>query len=86
MAAVVLGVVTLGLGAGSVVLDQLTHQRGTGGPVADAFVTAAGVMPATAVGMLLAARRPFQPAHVSVWLPGPELSSRPVAEGIGHDE
>ena len=61
MAAVVLGVLALGLGAGSVLLDHLTHTAGTGGPVADAFVTAAGVVPATAVGALLAARRPRNP-------------------------
>jgi len=53
-----LGVVALGLGAASVLLDHVTHQPGTGGPVADAFVGAAGVVPATAVGTLLAARRP----------------------------
>jgi hypothetical protein len=57
----VLGVVTLGLGAASVLLDHLTHQPGTGGPAADAFVGAVGVMPATAVGTLLAARRPRNP-------------------------
>jgi hypothetical protein len=61
VAAVVLGVVALGLGAGSVVLDHLTRQAGTGGPVADAFITAAGVVPATAVGTLLVARRPRNP-------------------------
>jgi two-component system NarL family sensor kinase len=61
VAVVVLGVVVLGLGAGSVVLDHLTRQPGTGGPVADAFIGAAGVVPATAVGMLLAARRPRNP-------------------------
>ncbi len=60
-AAVALGVVALGLGAGSVVLAHLTHQPGTGGPVADAFIAAAGVVPATAVGTLLAARRPRNP-------------------------
>jgi len=59
--AVALGVVILGLGAASVVLDHLTHQPGTGGPVADAFVGAAGVVPATAVGTLLATRRPRNP-------------------------
>jgi hypothetical protein len=58
---VVLGVVTLGLGAASVVLDRLTHQPGTGGPAADAFITAVGAVPATAVGTLLAARRPRNP-------------------------
>jgi hypothetical protein len=60
-AAVVLGVVTLGLGAASVLLDSLTHQPGTGGPAADAFITAVGAVPATAVGTLLAARRPRNP-------------------------
>jgi hypothetical protein len=56
-----LGVVILGLGAASVVLDHLTHQPGTGGPAADALVGAAGVVPATAVGTLLAVRRPRNP-------------------------
>jgi hypothetical protein len=59
--AIAIGVVTLGLGAASVVLDHLTHQPGTGGPVADAFVGAVGLVPATAVGTLLAARRPRNP-------------------------
>jgi hypothetical protein len=59
--AVGLGVLILGLGALSVVLDSLIHQHGTGGPVADALTTAAGVVPVTAVGMLLAARRPRNP-------------------------
>ena len=61
VAAVVLGVVALGLGAASVVLDSLTHQPVTGGPAADAFITAVGAVPATAVGTLLAARRPRNP-------------------------
>ena len=61
VAAVALGVITLGLGAASVVLDSLTHQPGTGGPAADAFITAAGVVPVTLVGTLLAARRPRNP-------------------------
>jgi hypothetical protein len=56
-----LGVVILGLGVASVVLDHLTHQPGTGGPAADALVGAAGVVPATAVGTLLAVRRPRNP-------------------------
>ena len=60
-AAVVLGVVALGLGAASVVLDRLTYQPGTGGTAADAFFTTVGAVPATAVGMLLAARRPRNP-------------------------
>jgi hypothetical protein len=61
VAAVVLGVVALGLGVASVVLDHLTHQSGTGGPAADAFITAAAVVPAAGVGTLLAARRPRNP-------------------------
>ena len=61
MAAVVLGVVVLGLGAASVLLDRLIHQPGTGGPAADAFITAVGAVPATAVGTLLAVRRPRNP-------------------------
>ena len=58
VAAVALGVIALGLGAVSVVLDSLIHQSPTGGPAADAFIAAAGMVPATAVGTLLAARRP----------------------------
>jgi len=59
--ALALGVVALGLGVASVLLDSLTHQPGTDGPAADAFVAAAGVVPATAVGPLLAVRRPRNP-------------------------
>jgi hypothetical protein len=62
VAAVMLGVITLGLGVASVVLDHLTHQPGTGWSAAAAvFIAAAGVVPATAVGTLLAARRPGNP-------------------------
>ncbi len=61
MAVVALGLVILGLGVASVVLDRLTHQTGTGGPAADAFITAVGVVPVTAVGALLAVRRPRNP-------------------------
>jgi hypothetical protein len=60
-AVVVLGVVALGLGVASVVLDHITHQPGTGGWAADAFLTTVGTVPATAVGMLLAARKPRNP-------------------------
>jgi len=60
-ATVVLGLVALGLGVASVLLDRVTHQPGTGGPAADAFRATVGVVPATAVGMLLAARRPRNP-------------------------
>jgi hypothetical protein len=56
-----LAAVILGLGAASVVLDHLTRQPGTGGPAADALVGAVGVVPATAVGTLLAVRRPRNP-------------------------
>jgi hypothetical protein len=59
--AVVLGVLMLALGAASVVLDHLVHQPGTGGPVADALLTAAAIVPVTAVGALLAARLPRNP-------------------------
>ncbi len=56
-----LAAIILGLSVASVVLDHLTRQPGTGGPVADALVTAAGVVPATAVGTLLATRRQGNP-------------------------
>ena len=61
MAAVLLGLVALGFGVASVVLDHVTHQPGTGGPAADALITAIAVVPVTAVGTLLAARRPRNP-------------------------
>jgi len=61
VAAVVLGMVALGLCAVSVLVDRLTHQSGTGGPAADAFSVAVGAVPAIAVGMLLAVRRPRNP-------------------------
>jgi hypothetical protein len=61
VAAVVLGVLVLGLAVASVVVDSLSHQSPAGGPAADAFITAAGVVPATAIGTLLAARRPRNP-------------------------
>jgi hypothetical protein len=56
-----LGVLVLGLAVASVVVDSLSHQSPAGGPAADAFITAAGVVPATAIGTLLAARRPRNP-------------------------
>jgi hypothetical protein len=61
VAAVVLGVLVLGLAVASVVVDSLSHQSPAGGPAADAFITAAGVVPAAAIGTLLAARRPRNP-------------------------
>jgi len=60
-AAITLGVITLGLGLAAAPLDTLTHAPGVGGPVADALSTAAAVVPASAVGVLLAARRPRNP-------------------------
>jgi hypothetical protein len=61
VAAVALGVVTLGIGMAEVPLDSLSHQAGTGGPLADTLTTAVAVLPATAVATLLAARRPRNP-------------------------
>jgi hypothetical protein len=59
--AVVLGLVTLGFGVATVLLDSVIHQSGTGGPAVDAITTAVAVVPATIVGTLLAARRPRNP-------------------------
>ena len=61
VAAVAFGVLTLGLDLAVVPLDILTHHTGLGGPVADGLSTAAVVVPAVAVGTLLAARRPRNP-------------------------
>jgi hypothetical protein len=61
VAAIAFGVLTLGLDLAVVPLDSLTHQTGPGGPVADGLSTAAIVVPAVAVGTLLAARRPRNP-------------------------
>ena len=60
-AAVALGVLTLGMDLSTVPLDSLTHQPGTGGPLVDTLVATVAVVPATAVGTLLAARRPRNP-------------------------
>jgi hypothetical protein len=59
--AIVFGLITLGVDLATVPLDSLTHQAGTGGPVADAFTIAAAVVPTAAVGTLLAARQPRNP-------------------------
>jgi hypothetical protein len=40
VAAVALGVVTLGIGMAEVPLDSLSRQAGTGGPLADTLTTA----------------------------------------------
>jgi hypothetical protein len=60
-AAIALGVLTLGMCVATVPLDSLTHQTGTGGPLADTLVNVVAVLPAIAVGTLLAARRPRNP-------------------------
>lgn len=59
--AFVLGAATIGFGVASVVLDGLTHQFIANEPAADALVTTVGVVPAAAMGTLLAARRPRNP-------------------------
>ena len=59
--AIALGVVILAICMATVPLDSLSHQAGTGGPLADTLTTAVSVLPAIAVGTLLAARRPRNP-------------------------
>ncbi len=59
--AVAFGVLTLGLDLASVPLDTITGPPGPGGELADWLTTAVGVVPAVAVGILLAARRPRNP-------------------------
>jgi len=61
LAAVAFGVLTLGLDLASVPLDSITGSLGPGGQLADWGTTAVGVVPAVAVGTLLAARRPRNP-------------------------
>jgi hypothetical protein len=61
VAAVLLGLVVLGMLALTVVLDSLTHYPGTGGPLVDSLAVAFAGIPATAVATLLAARRPGNP-------------------------
>ena len=61
VAAVAFGVFTLGLDLASVPLDSITGSLGPGGQLADWVTTAVGVVPAVAVGTLLAARRPRNP-------------------------
>ena len=61
VAAVLLGVLTLGFCLAAVPLDGLIHQNGPGGPVADWLSTAAVVVPIAVVGVLLAGRRPRNP-------------------------
>ena len=61
VAAVVLGVLTLGFCLAAVPLDGVIHQNGPGGAVADWLSTATVVVPVAVVGVLLAARRPRNP-------------------------
>ena len=61
VAAVLLGLVVLGMLALTVVLDSLTHYPGTGGPLVDSLAVAAAGIPAASVATLLAARRPGNP-------------------------
>jgi hypothetical protein len=61
VAAVLLGVVVLGMLALTVVLDSLTHYPGTGGPLVDSLAVAAAGIPAASVATLLVARRPGNP-------------------------
>jgi hypothetical protein len=61
VAAVVLGLLLLAMGALGVVLDRLTHYPGNGGPLVDSLATAAAAVPAASVATLLAARRPRNP-------------------------
>ena len=59
-AAVAFGVFTLAVGLASVPLDQMARQPGPNGSFSLAF-TVAVMVPAVAVGTLLAARRPRNP-------------------------
>ena len=61
VAAVLLGLVVLGMLALTVVLDSLTHYPGTGGPLVDSLAVASAGIPAAAVATLLVARRPGNP-------------------------
>jgi hypothetical protein len=61
VAAVALGVLTLGFCLAAVPLNGVIHQNGPGGPVADWLSTATVVVPVAVVGVLLAARRPRNP-------------------------
>ena len=61
VAAVLLGLVVLGMLALTVVLDSLTHYPDTGGPLVDSLAVGAAGIPAAAVATLLAARRPGNP-------------------------
>src|SRR5580658_8127501 len=57
----VLGLAILVLNLAQVPLDSLTHQAGTGGPLADTLSVVGTTVPVAAVGTLLAIRRPRNP-------------------------
>jgi hypothetical protein len=57
----VLGLVALGINLAQVPLDSLTHQTGTGGPLADTLSVVGTTVPVAVVGTLLAIRRPRNP-------------------------
>jgi hypothetical protein len=59
--AVTLGLLALGAGLANVPPAVEEHQTGPGGPVAYTLILLAVVLPETAVGVLLAARRPRNP-------------------------
>lgn len=61
VAAVTLGLLTLGAGLAAVLLESLLHQSGPGGPAADLVFTTAVLVPAAGVATLVAARRPRNP-------------------------
>jgi hypothetical protein len=61
VAAVVLGLLLLAMGALGVVLDSVTHYPGSGGPLVDSLATASAAVPAAAAATVLAARRPRNP-------------------------
>ena len=60
-AAILFGLVVLGMLVLTVVLDSLSHYPGTGGPLVDSLTVAAAGIPAASVATLLAARRPGNP-------------------------
>jgi hypothetical protein len=59
--AVALGLLALGVSVANVPPAVELHQTGPGGPVAYTLILLAVVLPETAVGVLLAARRPRNP-------------------------
>jgi len=74
--AVALGLLALGACLADVVSSTALHQSGPGGPAAEWLITSAVALPGTAVGVLLAARRPANPIG---WL---LLTRPPTAESV----